>query len=273
MSLVDGQPSCGPRTQVLACADALSAGGAEAKLTDAVDDAGIDAVLQADNPIVVAADSDSQIRAVLRRAVRIAAPAPSARGTDLPDDRTVADLPPLGVLPLAQTPELVPALGLPDTPETVANAVLAKTVKRTDLLRNDGGGVTVHGIRLGGGDRPWRGKIALDDAILTDGTESLIVGVVANADGYGTIDGLPLCDPDPTDAKLNIAIATPVAKRGLFRRKTHIEVRRGAGRAVAITPVDDVPFIEDGITGELGRKRTWWMERAAAGWYVDVNNP
>lgn len=270
LSLVDGQPSCGPRTQVLACCDVLRAGGANVELTDVSDDAGIDAVIDSGKAIVLAADTDAQVRAVLRRAVRCMAPAPSNRSPDLPEGRTVADLPALAVLPLATAPDLVAQFGLPDSPEAVARAVLSGNIKRTDLLRHDGGGVTIHGIRIGGGDRPWRGKIAMDDAILSDGNEPLVTSVVANAGGYGTVDGLPLCEPDPSDGKLNVAIATPVMHRSLFKRRARIEVRRGVGRAVAITPVETVSYIDDGAVHELGRKRTWWMESGAAGWYFEA---
>ncbi|ADD45604.1 hypothetical protein [Stackebrandtia nassauensis] len=270
LSLVNGPTGCGTRTPVLACVDALKAAGARVELAEADDDAGIDTVVTGDARIVVAADTDAQVRAVLRRAVRCLAPPPSSRPDDLPGDRTVPDLPPLAILPLAQTPDLVAALKLPDTPEAVAAAVIGGAVKRTDLLRNDAGGVTVHGVRVGGGDTPWRGKIALDDAILTAGQEALVTCVVANADGYGEVDGLPLSQPDPCDGKLDVAVAVPFVHRGLFKRRTRVEVRRAAGRAVEITPVDPVPFVDDGVVGELRRKRTWWMERAAAGWYVDA---
>lgn len=270
LSLVNGASGCGTRTPVLACVDALKAAGAEVALAEAGEDAEIDAVLTGGSRIVVAADTDAQVRAVVRRATRRLAPAPSARPDGLPDDRTLPDLPPLAVLPLAQTPPLVTALGLPGTPERVAAAVVAGTVKRSDLLRNDAGGVTVHGVRIGGGDRPWRGKIALDDTILSAGEESLVTCVVGNAGGYGTVEGLPLCEPDPYDGRLNVAVAVPYTHRGFIKRRTRIEVRRAEGRAVAITPVEPVPYVEDGVVGELRRKRTWWMERAAAGWYAEA---
>lgn len=269
MSLISGMSGAGPRTQVLACADALRAGGAEVRLTDAVDDAGIDGVVTESARIVVAADSDAQVRAVVRRAVRRLAPAPSSRPDDIPDDRTVPDLPPLAVLPLAQRPELVDHFGLPRQPEDVAAAVLGGVVRRTDLLRHDGGGVTVHGVRIGGGDRPWRGQVALDDTVLSDGEEVLVTMVVANGGGLGEVDGLRLCEPDPGDGRLDVAVAAPFVHRGVIRRRTRIEVRRGTGRAVAVTPIGSVPYVDDGTTGELSRKRTWWMERGAAGWYVN----
>ena len=268
LSLVNGATSCGPRVPVLSCVEALEAGGGRVELAEADSDAGIDEVITSRSRIGVAADSDSQLRAVLRRAARRLAPVPSSRPADLPDDRTLPDLPPLAVLPLAATPDLVSSLDLPVAPEQVAAAVLGGRTKRTDVLRNDGGGVTVHGVRIGGGDRVWRAKIALDDQVLSAGEEDLVTCVVANADGYGVIDGLPLCEPDPADGKLNVAVAVPYVHRGLVKRRTRIEVRRASGRAVAITPVGEVPYVEDGVVGELGRKRTWWMERAAAGWYV-----
>ncbi|MFD0557956.1 hypothetical protein FB566_3244 [Stackebrandtia endophytica] len=268
LSLVDGAPGCAPRTQVLSCADALRAGGADVELADATSDAEIDEALATGNRLVVAADTDSQVRAVLRRAVRRLAPPPSDRPDDLPGDRTVPDLPPLGVLPLAQHPQLITDLNLPSTPKDVAEAVLAGRVQHTDLLRHDGGGVTINGVRIGGGDRPFRGKIALDDLILSDGSEPIVTCVVANAGSYREIDGLGMCEPDPADGQLDVAIAVPFVHRGLIKRRTRIEVRRARGRAVAITPMADVPHVDDGTVTDLTRKRTWWMERAAAGWYI-----
>ncbi|GAA4911500.1 hypothetical protein [Stackebrandtia albiflava] len=268
LSLVNGAPGCAPRTPVLACADALRAGGATVELVDAVDDAGIDAAVASGTRLVVAADTDSQVRAVLRRAVRRLAPPPSSRPDDLPGDRTVPDLPPLAVLPLAQRPDLIRDLDLPAEPTAVAAAVLGGRVRRTDLLRHDGGGVTVNGVRIGGGDRPWRGQIALDDLVLSDGSEPVITCVVANAGGYGRIDGLGMCEPDPADGRLDVAVAVPFVHRGLVKRRTRVEVRRARGRAVAITPMAEVPHLDDGTVSDLNRKRTWWMERAAAGWYV-----
>ena len=72
--------------------------------------------------------------------------------------------------------DLAAQLGLPRTPAAVAAAVLGSTVRRLDLLRNDGGSVTVDGALVGGTDGdggavPWRGRIEVDDAVLSDGTD------------------------------------------------------------------------------------------------------
>src|SRR3954453_9422172 len=92
------------RVPVLACSDALSAGGAAVEVVTASSDADIDAALKAvragEADLVVAASADAQIRAVLRRMVRAYAPKPSARPAGLPADRTVPALPPIGILPL-----------------------------------------------------------------------------------------------------------------------------------------------------------------------------
>ncbi|MER7473093.1 hypothetical protein ABT351_20610, partial [Micromonospora sp. NPDC000018] len=106
-----------PRVPVLACADALTARGARVETVTARSDAEIDEVLaRFDGPprpdgltwpdpdsktrLVVATASDAQLRAVVRRLVRRYAPPPSRRPDDLPGNRTVPDLPPIGVLPL-----------------------------------------------------------------------------------------------------------------------------------------------------------------------------
>jgi hypothetical protein len=161
------------------------------------------------------------------------------------------------VLPLG--PGLVDRLGLPAAPADVAAAVLGGRVRRLDLLRNDGGSVTLHGALLGG-DEPFQARIDVDDAVLSDGTEPLLAAVVANADGYSTVDGLPLTvAADPADGVLDAAVALP-RRHG---RRLEIEVRRARGRAVAVTPRDGVPFLDDGVSGTLERRRSWWMERGA----------
>ncbi len=261
-----------PRVPVLACQDVLRAGGAEIELVNADSDAEIDAALAADDArFVVAAAADGQVRAVVRRLVRKYTPAPSERPADLPADRTVPDLPPIGLLPLDPTgPDLASRLGLPRDSALVARAVLEGNVHRLDLLRNDGGSLTLDGALMGGADDegravPFKATVNVDDAVLSNGREQLIAAVVANAAGYSAFDGLPLLiDPKPSDGILDVAVALAVRRRG----RVEIEVRRGRGRAVAVTPRAELPFLDDGVAGSLTRKRTWWMERAAWGVYA-----
>jgi hypothetical protein len=258
-----------PRVPVLACRDTLTAGDATVELVTAYSDEDIDTALDTPARLIVAAATDGQLRAVVRRLVRRYAPPPSSRPADLPDDRTLPDLPPIGVLPMGDV-GLVTRLGLPSSPSDVAKAVLGDAVRRLDLLRNDGGSVTLHGTLVGGTDdggraAPFAARVEVDDAVLADGTEPLIAAAVANADGYATVDGLPLVTrADAADGELDVAVALPVTTRRLFgRREPRIEVRRARGRAVAVHPLADVPFLDDGVPGTLTRKRTWWMERGA----------
>lgn len=284
------EPGCGPRVPVLACADALTAAGARVQTVVAASDAEIDAViarfdappradgltwpdLDSKHRLVVATATDGQLRAVLRRLVRRYAPPPSRRPAELPDDRTVPDLPPIGLLPLdpGGTGDLAAQLGLPRDPAAVATAVLGGRSRRLDLLRNDGGSVTVDGALLGGTDEsgravPWRGRVEVDDSVLSDGTEPVLACVVGNAGGYAEFDGLRLLsDGDPADGRVEVAVAVPVvAKRLLGRDRVRIEVRRARGRAVAVLPRDgEVQFLDDGVAGVLSRKRSWWTERGA----------
>jgi hypothetical protein len=264
--------ACGTRTPILACRDALRTASAEVRTVVAHDDAEIDEALRAlpESRLIVATAADAQLRAVMRRLVRMCAPAPSKRPEHLADDRTVPDLPPVGILPLGpDATDLATRLALPRRPEEVAAAVLAGNVRRLDLLRNDGGSITLDGALIGGVDT-FLARVEVDDTVLADGTEPVLMSVVANASRYATVDGLPLVTaPAMDDGILDVAVAVPVASRGLFRRpRVEIQVRRAHGRAVAITPRSDLPFVDDGVKGTLTRKRSWWMERAAWAVYV-----
>ncbi|WP_405091897.1 acylglycerol kinase family protein [Micromonospora sp. NBC_01392] len=282
-----------PRVPVLACADALTARGARVTTVTARSDAEIDEVLaRLDGPprpdgltwpdpdgktrLIVATASDGQLRAVLRRLVRRYAPPPSRRPADLPENRTLPDLPPVGVLPLdparsGTARDLAAQLGLPRDPAAVATAVLDGTARRLDLLRNDGGSVTLDGALLGAADdagRPlhWRARVEVDGAVLSDGSEPITACAIGNAGGYARLGEVTLlADPDPTDGRIAVGVAVPVVTRSaLGRKKVRLEVRRARGRAVAVVPRDDrVPFLDDGVEGELSRKRSWWTEPGA----------
>ncbi|SCL23498.1 hypothetical protein GA0070616_2737 [Micromonospora nigra] len=283
-----------PRVPVLTCADALTARGARVKTVTARSDAQIDEVLaRLDAPprpdgltwpdpdsktrLVVAVATDAQLRAVLRRLVRRYAPPPSRRPADLADNRTVPDLPPVGVLPLDPARgdtqrDLAAQLGLPRDPAAVAAAVLDGTPRRLDLLRNDGGSVTLDGALLGAADddgRPlhWRGRVEVDDVVLSNGDDPLLACAIGNAAGYARLDDVTLlADPDPTDGRVEVAVALPVVTRSpLGRRRVRLEVRRARGRAVSVLPRDagKLPYLDDGVEGELTRKRSWWTEPGA----------
>lgn len=285
--------ACAPRVPVLACADALTAGGARVELVTARSDAEIDEVIaRFDAPpradgltwpdpdskarLIVATATDGQLRAVVRRLVRRYAPPPSRRPPDLADNRTVPDLPPIGLLPLDPAGatgqhDLAAQLGLPRDPAAVAAATLTGPVRRLDLLRNDGGSVTVDGALIGGTDDngravPWRGRVEVDDAVLSDGTDPIAACVVGNAAGYAEFDGIPLLtEGNPQDGRVEVAVAVPVLVRRRFRRpRIRIEVRRARGRAVSVLPRDgEVQFLDDGVAGSMARKRSWWTEPGA----------
>jgi hypothetical protein len=254
---------------VLACRDALVAEGAEVSTVVAGSDAELDAVIsRLDAParadgltwpgnegprLVVAAAAVGQVRAVLRRMTRRYAPPPSRRPADLAADRTLPDLPPIGILPLYGAR----LFDLPGDPAEVAKAVLHGTPSRLDLLRTDAGSVTLDGTFIGG-EAPWSARVEVDDAVLAGPHERIAACVVGNGDGYATVDGLPFVpDADPADGTLDVAVAVPVK----IRRQTRVEVRRARGRAVSVTPVGEVPFLDDGVAGTLTRKRSWWIER------------
>jgi Diacylglycerol kinase catalytic domain len=263
---------CGaPRVPVLACADALTAAGARVETITAESDDAIDAALDG-RRLIVGSSADGQLRAVVRRMVRRYAPAPSKRPGDLPADRTVPDLPPIGVLPLDPTAnDLAAQLDLPREPAEVAKAVLAGQVRRLDLLRNDGGSVTLDGALVGAKGASWRGRVEVDDAVLSDGDDRILACVVGNAAGYARLDDLPLLTaPDPADGLVEVAVAVPVVVQRVLRRpRVRIEVRRARGRAVAITPRDEqIGYVDDGVDGTLSHKRSWWIERGAWAVYV-----
>lgn len=291
-----------PRVPVLNCADALTAAGARVETVTARSDAEIDEVLsRLDGParpdglswpdpdsktrLIVATASDGQLRAVVRRLVRRYSPPPSRRPADLAGDRTLPDLPPIGVLPLeptrptsAERPhDLAGQLGLPRRPEAVAAAVLDGRVRRLDLLRNDGGSVTLDGALLGAANEAgqplaWRGRVEVDDTVLSTGDEPIFACAVGNAGGYAELAGVQLLSaPDPADGRVEVAVAVPVVTRSRWGRRTvRLEVRRARGRAAAVNPRDpEIPFLDDGVTATLTRKRSWWIEPGA--WAVYDN--
>jgi hypothetical protein len=289
LSVAEGSP-CSPRVPVLACADALREGGARVETVVAMSDAEIDEVIQrfdADRRtdgltwpdpdsklrLVVASAADGQLRAVVRRMVRRYAPPPSRRPADLAEDRTVPDLPSLAILPLDAdaTMDLAAQLNLPRTPAAVASAVLAGSVRRLDLLRNDGGSVTVDGALVGWADEngravPWHGRVEVGDAVLSDGADPILACAIGNGAGYAEFDGLPLLtDGDPTDGRVEVAVAVPAAVKRRFRTtRVRVEVRRARGRAVSVLPRDgDLPYLDDGVAGTMSRKRSWWIEAGA----------
>lgn len=272
LSLVSEADAGQVRAPVRACADALTAAGARAELVTATSDRQVDEVLArvAEGArLVVAAAADAQVRAVVRRMVRRWAPPPSRRPDDLPDGRTLPDLPPLAILSLDPAGgDLAARLGLPREPAAVAETVLGDRVRRLDLFRHDGeGGVTLDGALLGSSDAEgrvvlWRARVEVDDALLSTGDEPLLAGVVANSGGYVRPDGLPLLtDPDPADGRVAAAVAVPVRRR--WGRRVRVEVRRARGRAVTVRPAEDVACLDDGVAGVLTRQRTWWVEPGA----------
>jgi hypothetical protein len=279
-----------PRTPVLACADVLREAGAQVETVQAGSDQEIDAVLaRFDGParpdgltwpvfaddlrLVIASATDAQLRAVVRRMVRRWAPPPSKRPGDLAADRTVPDLPPLAILPLDpdNKDDLAAQLGLPRTPADVAKAVLAGTTRRLDLLRNDGGSVTLDGALLGGADEqgaavPWRGRVEVDDHVLSEGEEPILACVVGNGGGYAEFDGLRLlAEGNPEDGRVEVAVAVPVVVKQRFRGvRVRVEVRRARGRAVSVLPREgELQFLDDGVAGSTSRKKSWWTEAGA----------
>ncbi len=279
-----------PRTPVLACADVLREAGARVETVVAESDQEIDAVLArfdgparadgltwpslaTDRRLVVASASDGQLRAVMRRMVRRWAPPPSKRPSDLEATRTVPDLPPLAILPLdpGNSTDLAAQLGLPRTPVEVAKAVLAGEVRRLDLLRNDGGSVTLDGALLGGADDqgaavPWRGRVEVDDSVLTAGEEPILACAIGNGGGYAEFDGLRLlAEGNPADGRVEVAVAVPVVVKQRFKgTRVRIEVRRASGRAVSVLPREgDLQFLDDGVAGSTNRKKSWWTEAGA----------
>lgn len=306
LSLAEDAPSCGsscggacsslerdpcaPRVPVLRLAEALTQAGARVETVAAGSDAEIDEVIarfdgeprpdgltwpDADSKLrlVVASATDGQLRAVVRRLVRRYAPPPSRRPADLAADRTVPDLPPLAILPLdpSATDDLAGQLGLPRDPAAVAAAVLGGSVRRLDLLRNDGGSVTVDGALVGGAGAdgravPWRGRIEVDSTVLSDGGDPIMACAIGNGGAYASVDGFRLlAEGNPTDGQVEVAVAVPRVVKQRFRgTKVQVEVRRARGRAVSVLPRDgELPFLDDGVAGSLKRKRSWWTEPGA----------
>jgi hypothetical protein len=230
-------------------------------LATACSDAEIDEIIATGEGrrLVVAAASVGQLRAVVRRMIRRYAPPPSNRPAGLPANRTIPDLPPIGVLPLYGAP----ILDFPSDPSTLAKAVLHAEPARLDLLRNDGGSATIDGALIGG-EHPFQARVEVDDTVLAEPGELLLACAVSNAAGFTDVGGIPLTPAStPTDGLVTVAVAVPVVAKRWGRRSTRVEVRRASGRAVAVSPAGEVPYVDDGVTGTLTRKRSWWTEPGA----------
>ena len=130
-------------------------------------------------------------------------------------------------------------------------------MRRLDLLRNDGGSVTLDGALLGGADDAGRagavaGRVEVDDAVLTDGDEPLLACAVGNAGGLRDARRPAAADragPGRRPARRRGRGAG--GRRSLLRgKRVRVEVRRARGRAVAVTPRDgELPFLDDGVAG------------------------
>jgi hypothetical protein len=188
-------------------------------------------------------------------------------------------VPPLAILPLDpdNKTDLAAQLGLPRTPAEVAKALLAGSSRRIDLLRNDGGSVTLDGALLGGADDngaavPWRGRVEVDDNVLTEGEEPILACAIGNGGGYAEFDGLRLlAEGNPADGRVEVAVAVPVVVKQRFKgTRVRIEVRRARGRAVSVLPREgELQFLDDGVAGSTTRKKSWWTEAGA--WAVYAN--
>ena len=290
------EDTCGsrPRVPVLACRDALTSAGATVELVTARSDGEIDAMIatfdgppradgldwpsvSADRRLIIAANTDGEVRGVVRRMVRRWAPPPSRRPAgDLAFNRTLPDLPAIGILPMGIV-KLTDELNLPRDPSDVAKAVLDGHVRRFDLFRSDAGSITLHGALVGGVGpdghaAPWQGHVELDDTALADAGDSILACAIANAAGYTRLDdaglvGIELAPrADASSGSITVAVAVAQHTKPRFgRSRVRIEVRRASGRAVSVTPDGDVPMVEDGIDTTLNRKRAWWVEAGAWG--------
>ena len=150
--------------------------------------------------------------------------------------------------------------------------MLAGPVRRLDLLRNDGGSVTVDGALVGGADEagaavPWRGRIEVDDAVLSDGTDPILACAIGNAGGYAEFDGLPLLDRRRPDRR-------PGRGRGGGPGGGQASDSRGRGYAwrcavPAAGPCRSCPATVSCSSsttvwpGSMTRKRSWWTEPGA----------
>ena len=153
-------------------------------------------------------------------------------------------------------------LDLPVAAADVAAAVVGGKVRRWDLLRTEGGSVTLHSVLLGGFDgaepAPLRARIEVDDTVLSDGSETLLACSVSNV-GSSVVEGLPLVsDAGAADGLVEVAVAVPTIRRRLIRTaQPRVEVRRARGRAMSVTPHEaSIRCVDDSVVGPITRKRS-----------------
>ena len=199
---------------------------------------------------------------------------PTAAGRtvpDLPADRRAAARP--GARP-TWSPR---SWACPATRPTVAAAVLGGRVRRLDLLRNDGGSVTLDGCcsaasTTAAGRCTGAGRVEVDDAVLTDGEEPVLACAVAQrrrVRDAGRAAAAGRRRPGRRPGRRGGRGAGGRTGRCCARPACGSRCAGpGAARWRSPRATTSFHFVDDGVAGELTRKRSWWIEPGAWAVYV-----
>jgi len=279
-------------TDAVAAACAVLAQGGSVELVETGTVEELDAALaRREGRRLVLAGGDGSLHLVLSRLHR--------RGQ-------LADVGPVGLVPLGTGNDLARALGLPLEPEAAAAVARDGAARRLDLVRDDHGGVVVNAAHLGIGAQAamragrfkrrlgplayplgalaagfrrtgWPMVVDVDDTRLADGRRPLLMLGIGNGPGIGGGTEL-LPGADPGDGLLDVVavFATgPLARVGFGaalaagRHTARRDVRVARGRAVSVAVRGAaVDLNADGELGATVRRRSWYVEPGA--WQVLV---
>ena len=277
-----------------------AAAGARVQTVTADSDAEIDAVLaRLDGPpradgltwpdadgktrLVVATAADGQLRAVVRRLVRRYAPPPSRRPSTCPPTVRCRTCPRSPYSRSIRPVNRSARSRRPARPAARSGRRGRRGARRPDApprpapqrrrLGDPGRRADRRGATTRARPRPWRGRVEVDDAVLSDGEDPLV------ACASPTPPATPNC------RRAAAAHPAPTRRTGRSRWRSRCRSSPGRGSAGAgcgsrsaghtggrqrsLLVTAELPYVDDGVAGTLTRKRSWWIEPGA--WAVYAN--
>jgi len=264
--------------QSIAAAVAVLRGGADVRVEECADPAGLASLLaDREGRQVVLAGGDGSVHLLVETLY--------GRGHLSADD-------PVGLLPLGTGNDLARTLGIPLDAEEAAAALLAGQPRPLDLIVDDAGGIVVNVVHLGIGaeaaeqasalkdklgkaayavgsavagvrEQGWTVRVDVDGTVVHAGEPVLMVGVCNGRTIGGGAEIAP--DAEPDDGLLDVVVATstgPLARLGFgvaMRSGDHVDrddVQTFRGRRVTVSG-EAFPANADGELHDPVEARTW----------------